>query len=39
MKRGIEADDCFYIENEAKIRGKKRIDLTIDSPPDIALGN
>lgn len=22
MKRGIEADDCFYIENEAKIRGK-----------------
>ena len=37
MKRGIEADDCFYIENEAAIRGKKRIDLTIDPPPDIAL--
>jgi Uma2 family endonuclease len=37
MQRGIEASDCFYIENEAKIRGKKRIDLNIDPPPDIAL--
>jgi len=37
MKRGIEADDCFYIKNEAAIRGKKRIDLNIDPPPDIAL--
>ena len=34
MKRGIEADDCFYIENEAAVRGKKRIDLTVDPPPD-----
>jgi Uma2 family endonuclease len=37
MKRGIEADDCFYIENEAAVRGKKRIDLTVDPPPDLAL--
>ncbi|MCJ8282178.1 MAG: Uma2 family endonuclease [Rivularia sp. ALOHA_DT_140] len=37
MKRGIEADDCFYIKNEAAIRGKKRIDLNIDPPPDLAL--
>ena len=37
MNRGIEADDCFYIENEAAIRGKKRIDLNIDPPPDLAL--
>jgi Uma2 family endonuclease len=35
--QGIEPDNCFYIENEAKIRGKKRIDLTIDPPPDLAL--
>ena len=34
MKRGIEADDCFYIENEAAIRGKKQIELNIDPPPD-----
>lgn len=37
MKTGVEADDCFYIQNEAAIRGKKRIDLAIDPPPDLAL--
>lgn len=37
MQEGIEADDCFYIKNEAKIRGKKRIDLTVYPPPDLAI--
>ncbi|NEO58450.1 MAG: Uma2 family endonuclease [Okeania sp. SIO3B5] len=37
MQQGIEPDDCFYIENEAKVRGKKRIDLTVGPPPDLAL--
>jgi len=37
MYQGIEPDNCFYIANESKIRGKKRLDLTIDPPPDLAL--
>ncbi|MDB9515199.1 Uma2 family endonuclease [Kamptonema animale CS-326] len=37
MLQGLEADDCFYIENEAAVRGKKRIDLTVDPPPDLAI--
>ncbi|MEH2436556.1 MAG: Uma2 family endonuclease [Nostoc sp.] len=37
MAQGIEPDQCFYIKNEAKIRGKKRLDLTVDPPPDLAL--
>ncbi len=37
MKTGVEAEQCFYIQNEAAIRGEKRIDLTIDPPPDLAL--
>lgn len=37
MAAGVEADDCFYIQNEAVIRGKKRMDLTIDPPPDLAI--
>jgi len=37
MGEGIEPDDCFYIENEAKVRGKERIDLKIDPPPDLAI--
>lgn len=35
--RGIEPDQCFYIQNEPVIRGKKRIDLENDPPPDLAL--
>ena len=37
MFQVIEPDQCFYIENESKIRGKKRLDLTQDPPPDLAL--
>ncbi len=37
MLKGIEPDQCFYILNEFKVRGKKRLDLSIDPPPDLAL--
>ena len=37
MFKGIEPDSCFYIKNEAAVRGKYRLDLTIDPPPDLAL--
>ncbi len=37
MAQGIEPDQCFYIKNESKVRGKKRLDLTVDPPPDLAL--
>ncbi|MEH1828979.1 MAG: Uma2 family endonuclease [Nostoc sp.] len=37
MDAGVEPDDCFYIQNEARIRGKDRINLEIDPPPDLAL--
>ena len=37
MLQGIEPDDCFYIKNESLIRGKNRIDLVIDPPPDLAI--
>lgn len=34
---GKEPDSCYYIQNEARVRGKKEIDLTQDPPPDLAL--
>jgi Uma2 family endonuclease len=34
---GKEADECFYIQNEAAVRGKLKIDLTVDPPPDLAI--
>jgi Uma2 family endonuclease len=37
MAQGIEPDQCFYIRNEAVVRGKNRIDLTVDPPPDLGL--
>lgn len=37
MKQAVEPDDCFYIQNEAAIRGKKRINLEIDPPPELAI--
>ncbi len=34
---GIEPDNCFYIQNEALVRGKLTLDLDQDPPPDLAL--
>lgn len=37
MESGIEPDQCFYIQNHELMRGKRRIDLTVDPPPDLAI--
>ncbi len=37
MAQAVEADECFYIQNEAIVRGKKRIDLNIMPPPDLVI--
>ncbi|MDB9493465.1 Uma2 family endonuclease [Spirulina major CS-329] len=34
---GVEADNCFYFQNEHLIRGKLNFDLSQDPPPDLAL--
>jgi Uma2 family endonuclease len=37
MAKGIEPDECFYIENFAQMIEKDRVDLTINPPPDLAI--
>jgi Uma2 family endonuclease len=37
MSHAVEPDTCFYIEHEAQVRGNKRLDLSQDPPPDLAL--
>jgi len=37
IKRAFEPDGCFYVQSVDRIRGKKRIDLTTDPPPDIVV--
>lgn len=37
LRKGIEADACFYIDNAPLVIGKRTIDLESDPPPDIAV--
>jgi Uma2 family endonuclease len=37
LGRGFEPDSCFYIQNEERVRGKDRIDLTTAPPPDLVI--
>ncbi len=37
IKKGIEPDTCYYIQNESAIRGKETLDLETDPPPDLAI--
>lgn len=36
-KRGIEADECFWIANAPRMAGRRRLDLRKDPPPDLAI--
>ena len=35
--KGTEPDTCFYVANAERIIGKRKIDLSLDPPPDIAV--
>jgi Uma2 family endonuclease len=37
LDKGLEPDECFYVANEPRIRGKDAIDLSVDPPPDLAV--
>ncbi|WP_299414720.1 Uma2 family endonuclease [Acaryochloris sp. IP29b_bin.148] len=37
IAKGVEPDQCFYIENYAVMIGKRRLDLSADPPPDLAI--
>jgi Uma2 family endonuclease len=34
---GLEPDDCFYVQHADAVRGKERLDLSVDPPPDLAV--
>ena len=36
-QRGIESDNCYWIQNEHLVRAKKKIDLRKDPPPDLGI--
>ena len=37
MSQAVEPDTCFYIQNQAAVIGKNRLDMSIDPPPDLAI--
>jgi Uma2 family endonuclease len=37
MAQGVEPDTCFYIQNQAAVIGKNRLDMSVDPPPDLAI--
>lgn len=37
LQRGFEPDSSFYMDHEPQVRGRTRIDLTLDPPPDLVI--
>lgn len=37
LDRGLEADECYYIQHEPQICDRDVIDLSVDPPPDLAV--
>ncbi len=37
LAKGLEPDQCYYIQNEAQVRSLEQIDLTKFPPPDLAV--
>jgi Uma2 family endonuclease len=37
LDRGLEPDECYWIKNEARVRGKTEIDFRQDPPPDLVV--
>lgn len=37
LAKGLEPDECYYIQHEALVRGKKRLALNVDPPPDLVV--
>lgn len=37
LGRGLEPDECYYIQNAHLLRGRDEIDLDSDPPPDLAI--
>jgi Uma2 family endonuclease len=35
--KGLEPDECYYFKDEAKMRGRKRVDLSKDPPPELVV--
>lgn len=36
-KRGFEPDECYYVQNRARMAGRRQLDPATDPPPDLVI--
>ena len=37
LEKGLEPDNCYYVQNEPLVWQKDELDLAVDPPPDLAV--
>jgi Uma2 family endonuclease len=37
VRKGLEPDQCYYVQNEKLIRGRDDLDFNVDPPPDLVI--
>lgn len=37
LGKGCEGDECYYILNHHRVRQRRKVDLTVDPPPDLVI--
>lgn len=37
LERGFEPDECYYVRNAERMRGKESVNLELDPPPDLTV--
>jgi Uma2 family endonuclease len=37
LQKGLEPDECYYVQNAQAVKGRQEFDFTVDPPPDLAI--
>jgi Uma2 family endonuclease len=37
LAKGLEADECYYVASEPRVRGRDEVEINVDPPPDLAI--
>lgn len=37
LQKGLEPDECYYVQNAGAVRGRQEFDFSVDPPPDLAV--
>ena len=37
LQKGLEPDECYYVQNAGAVKGRQEFDFSVDPPPDLAI--